>query len=675
MRALALACSLLFLGGLLPAAPPDWSLNQAIYEINPEHYSAQGGFKAIEADLPRLKTLGVGILWLTPIQPRGVLKAFKSPYCIRDYDGIYPGFGTEEDFRSLVKAAHAQGLHLILDWVANHTSYDHPWVKQHPGWYQRGTDGQPLPVKGFIDIAQLNYESPALRKAMIQAMARWVGEYGVDGFRCDMAWKVPADFWAQARAALEKLKPVFLLAESNDAQHDASFDADYDWNLLPPVKDSELIRLAKGFKGATAVDTALIRESEFAPPPGFFRLRMTSNHDEWNDVGTPSALYGPAAPVFAVLMGTLPGKPLLYNGQELGWDRRYSGARTAWNTPPDPVLDFTPTTRTAWWGGLYQRLLWAYRAEPALNAGTFIRVNGADECRTYAYVRQKGADQALVVLNLSADPTAYDLEHPAMVGDYRELFSGQALSLTPGAHLQGRAEPWSYQVYLSGPAAEKLFQTEPYKDALSPGWSVSKAPVAGACATPVAYASPLADPKPVEAACLGQAQKGAPLERLASGVNPDDVKAQYWLHWDAYALYVDVRVWDRQLHAESSSPWEDDAIELYLNLDGQRKGDYRPGDFQYIFALDAKAPWEAKQRTQGVTAASVRDDDGWVLSVGLPWKTLGHVPQSGEVLGFDLGLDMNQDGNGRLGQLMLNGTSENFHTTKDFAKLKLLACP
>jgi glycosidase len=674
MRPLALACFLI-LSTALQATPPAWSLDQAVYEINPEQYSAQGGFKGIEADLPRLKALGVGILWLTPIHPRGVLKAFKSPYCIRDYNAIDPAFGSEADFRSLVTAVHAQGLHLILDWVGNHTSFDHPWVTEHPDWYQRGTDGQPVPVKGFIDIAQLDYSKSALRTAMTAAMLHWVKDFDVDGFRCDMAWKVPADFWAALRPALEKTKPVFLLAESDDAEHDVSFDSDYDWNLLPPVKDSELIHLAQGVKGAEVVDTALERETEFAWPPAFFRLRMTSNHDEWDDVGTPKALYGDAAPALAVLMATLPGKPLVYNGQEIGWDQRYTGKRTAWNTPPDPVIDWSASPKAAWHTAFYSRLLHAYQALPALNAGNFVRIEGADSCRTYAYVRQSGDGQALVILNLSAHPTAYDLEHPALEGEYRELFSGQALSVSSGAHLRGRAEPWSYQVYVSGPKAEALLKEPVFQGTLKPGWTKSSASVAGPCAMPVTYPPSDPDPKPVLVACQGTAAKGLALERLASGVNPDGVKAKAWLSWDSYALYLDVRAWDRRLHSEASNPWDDDAVELYFNLSNKRLGPYGAGDFQYIFALDAKEPWEAQKRTQGVSACSLRDEDGWVLSVGIPWSTLGHEPKAGEVLGFDLGLDMNQDGTGRLGQLMLNGSSDNYKDTQNFARLKLQACP
>lgn len=672
LRRTAVLALCLGLQAPLAATPPAWSLDQPLYEVNPEKYSAQGTFKAIEQDLPRLKALGAGILWMMPIQARGREKAFNSPYCIRDYDAVHAPYGSRQDFRELVKAAHAQGLHVLMDWVGNHTAWDHPWVKQHPDWYVRDAHGQPQPVKNYSDIFQLDYGNKALRKAMLKSMLAWVKDDGVDGFRCDMAWKVPLDFWVEARAALDKVKPVYLLAEADDAKMAGPFDADYDWNLLPPVKDSELIRLAKGVKGADVVDTALEREVEYPPLPAFARMRGTMNHDQWNDVGAPQELYGPAAPALAVLMATLPGKPLVYNGQEVGWEGRTPGPSTGWDQPADPPIDWSANTQAAWSTRFYTRLLQLYHASPALYRGQFVRLFGEDFCRGYAYLRQDGEDKVLVLLNLGGEPTQSDLEHPYLDGQFRELFSGAALDLRGTVSM--RLEPWSYHVYLSGPAADALEDQPFMQGPLAPAWPVSAAPVGGPCAVPVAYPSPVADPKPLDVGCQPAAE-GQSLERLDSGVNPDGVRASFKLHWDAEALYLDARILDKKLHSESSDPWENDAVELYLDLKGDRTEAYGDDDFQYILVLDAKEAWEARKRADGVILASTRDEEGWTLSAAVPWATLKHAPKPGEVLGFDLGVDINQDGNGRLGQLMLNGTSDNYKDTRHFSRIRLLPCP
>ena len=206
----------LWLGSVLPsgsATAPAWSLNQPIYEVNLQMFSQAGGYKELEKHLPELKSQGVGILWLMPINTRGVLKAFNSPYCVKDYRGFHAPFGGPQDFRALVAATHAQGLHLILDWVPNHTSWDNALIREHPEFYKRDAGGKISQAYGWSDVAQLDYGNQGLRAWMIEAMKSWISDYDVDGFRCDVAWGVPQDFWVQARAELDKLKPVFMLAD------------------------------------------------------------------------------------------------------------------------------------------------------------------------------------------------------------------------------------------------------------------------------------------------------------------------------------------------------------------------------------------------------------------------------------------------------------------------------
>ena len=221
-----------------------WSRQAAIYEINVRQFSAEGTLKAAMADLPRLQAMGVDILWLMPIQPIGKLNrkgTLGSYYSIRDYTAVNPEFGTLADARAFVQAAHAQGMKVILDWVANHTAFDHPWTHEHKDWYKLDANGEIFPVtfnagapseEHWSDVTALNYEQPALRDAMIAAMQFWLRETDLDGFRCDVASLVPTPFWERARRELDTVKPMFMLAESDAVDlHRSAFDMTYSWDL------------------------------------------------------------------------------------------------------------------------------------------------------------------------------------------------------------------------------------------------------------------------------------------------------------------------------------------------------------------------------------------------------------------------------------------------------------
>jgi glycosidase len=275
------------------ASPPAWSLNQPIYEVNLEMFSAEGNYRALKERLPALKALGVGILWLTPITERGRLKAFGSPYCVRDYRGLHAPFGSAAELKGLVNAAHAQGMRLILDWVGNHTAWDHPWITAHPEYYARDRQGRILQAHEWSDVAQLDYSSRPMRAEMIEAMKYWLRAFDVDGFRCDVAWGIPAEFWAAARRELDSVKPVFLLAESDSPADAAAFDADYAWSLMNSGKANLMTDVAQGRRPASEIGRMLRREARSFSPP-FMRLRFTSNHDEWKDNGTPFERLGPA---------------------------------------------------------------------------------------------------------------------------------------------------------------------------------------------------------------------------------------------------------------------------------------------------------------------------------------------------------------------------------------------
>lgn len=345
-------CFLTILGSLgalfgwaqAPAAPaqtsvnhPDWSRSAVIYEVNVRQFTPQGTFEAFLPHIERLKDLGVDILWFMPIHPiseEGRKGGLGSYYAVRDYKGTNPEFGSIDDFRRIVRAAHDAGMKVIIDWVPNHSGRDNAWVKDHPEWYARNEKGEMFGPYDWTDVYKFDYSKPEMRAAMIDAMQFWLREAEIDGFRCDVAGEVPTDFWNQARPELEKVKPViFMLAESPKPDlMEHAFDMDYNW----PMKDLfSAIAATAGqysFKGADgtvrsfpetrATDIFKRLAEEAATYPGdSFQMNMITNHDLNSWEGTEFERLGNLQQAFAVLMYTLPGMPLIYTGQEVGLDR------------------------------------------------------------------------------------------------------------------------------------------------------------------------------------------------------------------------------------------------------------------------------------------------------------------------------------------------------------------
>jgi glycosidase len=302
-----------------------WVGRSALYEVFIRDFSPSGDIQGVIRGLDAIKAVAADVIWLMPIHPVGALNRkdpLGSPYSVRDYRAIHPDFGTPDDFRALVKAVHDRGMKLIIDWVPNHTSWDHVWVAAHPDFHVRNERGEltvPRNEKGeltdWTDVAQLNYANPALRREMIATMQHWLTEYGIDGFRVDVAGFVPDDFWREAVPALRAAvpRPILLLAEWGDLKmHRFGFDLSYGWDGYHALKAV--------WKGAAA-DSFVRRElaDRAAMPAGGARLRFTTNHDEtaWDKPAV--ALFGGKSGARAafVAMGLLPGRPMLYNGQEV----------------------------------------------------------------------------------------------------------------------------------------------------------------------------------------------------------------------------------------------------------------------------------------------------------------------------------------------------------------------
>ncbi len=369
----------------------DWVKDAVIYEIFPRAYSEKGTFKEIENDIPRLKELGVSVIWLMPIHPIGEVKrkgTYGSPYSIKDYYKINPDYGTEEDFRSLVETAHKNGIKVIIDLVINHTSWDNELIVKHPEWYVRDENGKIVsPNSDWTDVADLNYDNPELRKYMLEMMKYWVKEFDIDGYRCDVAELVPIDFWNEARRELDKIKPVLMLAEGSlPEQHLEAFDLTYSWNVYDAL--SRII--LKGH--LPSVLDAVLESERYKFPKGSLRLRFNENHDK----PRATKFFGDdGALVSALIVSTIPGVPLIYNGQEFGDIKNLSLFEK------ETMSRDTSSERSRKFYAFYKKLFNFRKNSLALRRGEMIKAKTLNDDKVYAFWRKFEDETVLVIANLS----------------------------------------------------------------------------------------------------------------------------------------------------------------------------------------------------------------------------------------------------------------------------------
>jgi glycosidase len=414
---------------------PDWSRNAVIYEVNIRQFSPEGTITKVEEQLPRLKAMGVDILWLMPVHPIGKMNrkgSMGSYYAVQDYLGFNPEFGTEDDFRRFVTEAHALGMKVILDWVANHTAWDNPLLAEHPDWFTRDGNGNPVPpVPDWADVIDLDYSKPELRRYMTDAMLYWVREFDIDGYRCDVAGMVPVDFWNATRAELDAVKKVFMLAEADDAELLVSaFDMAYGWKMHHVFNE-----LVKGHNSPSDIDSiAAYFATAFAK--GSTVMQFTSNHDENSWSGTEFERLGAASDVFAVLSYTLPGMPLIYSGQESACDKRLAFFEK------DPIQ----------WGtfekaGFYTTLSTLKHSSPALKhgeeAGTYRLLSATD--KHFVFERKSGAESVVVFANLSAEAGEITVREKSLAGTFTNVFDGSTQAVTGEWSVSLPA--WGYAVW------------------------------------------------------------------------------------------------------------------------------------------------------------------------------------------------------------------------------------
>jgi glycosidase len=392
---LALATAPQAVAQLATAPDTAWVSRSAIYEVFVRDFSTTGDLRGVTRGLDRIQATGANVVWLMPIYPVGVKNRkdpLGSPYSVRDYRAINPAFGTRADFRALVRAVHARGMKLILDWVPNHTAWDHVWVKAHPDFYVRDARGEltvPRDDQGkltdWTDVAQLDYKNPALRREMIAAMRYWLTEFGIDGFRVDVAGFVPDDFWREAVPALRAAvpRPILLLAEWGDLKmHRFGFDLTYAWDSYSNLKAVWRGEPAVAFVRRELVDLT-------GMPPRGMRLRFSTNHDETAWDKPPVVLFGGAEGARAafVALALLPGRPLLYNGQEV------ESPQTLRLFYQDPVAWEQPGADQA--RALYRRVVDLARTDSAFLSGAFREVETSAPDAVIAY--QRG--DAIVLVN------------------------------------------------------------------------------------------------------------------------------------------------------------------------------------------------------------------------------------------------------------------------------------
>ena len=405
-----------------------WSRSAVIYEINVRQYTPEGTFAALDRHLAHFDSLGVDILWIMPVQPIGKLNrkgSLGSYYSISNYKAFNPEYGSADEFRKLVMDMHEHGKKVVLDWVANHTSFDHVWVREHPDWYVHRADGSIINARDneghdtdWTDVAELDYDKPAMRSAMIADMRWWLDTMGIDGFRCDVAGGVPMDFWREARRELTAAKPdLFMLAEAEGPQYYSAFDATYGWELHHLLNE-----IAENKRSTSELDGYFSRQRRTYPSTAY-RMYFTSNHDEnsWN--GTEFERMGENhLPAYIIAATAQLGLPLIYTGQEVSLRKRlrfFEKDTVEWNGTSlmrfyRSVIDLKHDNAALWNGA---------------EGGEQVTLDTDGGPRVYAYSRTKGENTVVVAVNFGDMPVRAQYSGLAHSGQFTDWFSKVTLML------------------------------------------------------------------------------------------------------------------------------------------------------------------------------------------------------------------------------------------------------
>ncbi|HZJ78960.1 MAG TPA: alpha-amylase family glycosyl hydrolase [Dysgonamonadaceae bacterium] len=416
----------------------DWVYDATIYEVNVRQYTTEGTFSAFEEHIPRLQELGVDILWFMPIQAIGEVErkgTLGSYYSIYNYTEVNSEFGTLQDFKSVVDKAHASGMKVILDWVANHTSRDAVWL-ENEDWYVTDSDGNVVAPYDWSDVAKLNYDNKDMRDAMLQSMLWWVREAGIDGFRCDVANEVPTDFWLRATDSLKAIKPdIFMLAEAEEPELNVkAFDAYYAWDF-----HHKMNMVAKGEGNVDSLRISLnkmnSRFDDRAIP-----MYFTSNHDEnsWN--GTEFERMGDAVSIFAALTYVLPGMPLIYNGQEVGFNRRLEFFEK-------DNIDWSDSGSKFQFTDLYVQLNAFKKSNSALftqeKGGEMVEVENNISDKVWSFKRLKGENEVHCVFNFTDEDVVVSFEKTIAGEGFKDFHNATSSDAIESVKLKA----WEYKLF------------------------------------------------------------------------------------------------------------------------------------------------------------------------------------------------------------------------------------
>lgn len=423
-----------------------------IYEANIRQYSPEGTFNAFTKDIPVLKDLGVKVIWVMPINPISEVKRkatdgqftsdiedekerakyLGSYYSVSDYKAINPEFGNLEDFKNLVDTAHDNGIYVIVDWVPNHTGWDHPWITAHPDWYTQNEKGEIIdPINpdtgeswGWTDVADLNYDNMEMRKEMLNDLKYWLTEANIDGYRMDVAHKVPQDFFEEVTKELKQIKPVFMLAEAEQpALLEKAFDMQYAWEGHHLLND-----IAKGEKNAKDFQ-AYIKKQDTVLQDDDINMNFVTNHDENSWAGTLRERMPNNKQLFTALTYTMPGMPLIYSGQEYDLDHRLLFFEK----------DSIPKTKGDYFT-LLQRLGELKNTNSALNGGKDAAAYKAIDAgpSVIAFSRTKDDDEVIFVANISDESIKTNVPQKGSYLDYianqPTQLKGDAIELAPNTY-------------------------------------------------------------------------------------------------------------------------------------------------------------------------------------------------------------------------------------------------
>ena len=418
------------------AVHPKWAKNTSIYEVNIRQYTPEGTIRAFTPHLDQIKSLGVDVIWLMPIYPVGELNrkgSLGSGYSIKDYRAVNPDMGTLDDLQALVDKAHGLDMHVLLDWVANHTAWDNSLTTEHPEWYTMDSLGNFMsPVPDWSDVIDLNYDNEGLRTYMIESLKYWVEAADIDGYRCDMAHMVPTAFWDSARVALDAIKPVFMLAETEnpDLLYQA-FDMNYTWELFHIME-----AVASGSKNVQDIRDNLKKEATKYGPDAY-RMYFTTNHDENSWAGTVFERFGDGAEAFAALTVMLPGMPLVYSGQEAGLNKRLPFFEK-------DTINWQNTT----WRKFYTTLLTLKKNNKALwngtNGGQLIELSTSAPDEIFAFTREKDGQTIVALFNLSPKTMNFTLESTLELKKMNNIFTNELFDGVNGDNFV--LGPWNYLI-------------------------------------------------------------------------------------------------------------------------------------------------------------------------------------------------------------------------------------